>query len=141
MSTCDEGGIRHPPTFRSWPILRTVGVTGPDLLRSGGVLTIAPQRLVCVQHRPFGHDITVEHDGTSVDLYTAWLLPPWFNVTVPVRGKTGVLVASTWLPGRRSLADALRSAGFSVALHNTKTFRGFRWSDMPTDRNRRSTFR
>lgn len=133
MAGGEEEAIRHPPSPESWPIRRTVGVTGPDLLRSGGVLTIAPEHLVCVQHRPFGHDITVEHDGTSVDLYTAWLVPPWFNVTVPVRGKTGVLVASTWLPGRQSLAEALRSAGFSVALHNTKIFRGFRWSDMPFD--------
>lgn len=114
-------------------ITRTVGVTGPDLLRSGGLLTISPGHLVCIQHRPFGQDVVAEHDGTTVDLYTAWLIPPWFNVTVPVRGTTSLLVASTWLPGRRSLTEDLRSAGFTVSLHNTKTFRGFRWSDMPFD--------
>jgi hypothetical protein len=133
MASDEEGHAHGSSQVDPWRVARTVGVTGPDLLRSGGRLTIAPGHLTCVQHRPFGDDVMVKHDGTVVDVYTAWLVPPWFNVTVPVRGKTGLLVASTWLPGRQSLMKVLRSAGFSVALHNTRTFRGFRWSDMPFD--------
>ena len=108
-----------------WPITKAVGVTGPDLLRSGGQLIITPGTLACVQHRPLGDNITVVHDSNSVDVYTARLMPPWFNVTVPVRGKGGLLVASMWIPrmGRsgRNRRNAVVQLFWPISLPHTAT--------------------
>ena len=71
-----------------------------------------------------------KHEGTRVDVYVARLVPLWFNVTVPIRGDGGTLVASMWILGRRKLRQALQAAGFEVVDHVTWTDRGFRWGEM-----------
>jgi hypothetical protein len=65
-----------------------------------------------------------------VDVYVARLVPPWFNVTVPIRGEGGTLVASMWVLGRRKLRRTLQEAGFEVVDHVTWIDRGFRWDEM-----------
>ena len=69
----------------------------------------------------------VTHQGTRVDIYIARLVPPWFNVTVPIRGDGGTLIASTWVLSRRKLRRTLQAAGFEVTEHVTWFDRGFRW--------------
>lgn len=116
-----------------WPVTFEVGLTTPGLWRGGGRLLIAPGSLVCIP----GH-VTAglskaqpgTYRGKQVHLYTARLVPPWFNVTLPVRADTGTLVASMWILGRRRLRQTLREAGFDVVEHVTWTDRGFRWAEM-----------
>jgi hypothetical protein len=62
-----------------------------------------------------------------VDVYVARLVPPWFNVTVPIRRDGGTLVASMWILSRRRLRRTLYEAGFDVTEHVTWTERGFPW--------------
>lgn len=57
-----------------------------------------------------------------VDVYVTRLVPPWFNVTVPIHGKAGTLVASKWVLGRRKLRKAFkrqRSRSLSTSLRST----------------------
>ena len=117
----------------AWPATFGVGVTTPGLWRGGGELTIAPGSLVCTPGRlTAGASAAqpVRHEGTRADVFVARLVPPWFNVTVPVRGEAGTLVASMWILGRRKLRQTLQEAGFEVVEHVTWTDRGFRWGEM-----------
>lgn len=76
----------------------------------------------------------VKHEGTQVDGYVARLVPPWFNVTVPIRGEGGTLVASMWTLGRRKLRRTLQEARFEVVDHVTWFDRGFHRREMNSDR-------
>jgi len=80
----------------------------------------------------------VTHQGTEVHIYVARLVPPWFNVTVPVQGDAGTLIASMWILGRRNLRRTLQAAGFDVTEHVTWFDRGFCWIETrrakPSDR-------
>lgn len=114
----------------SWPVIMTVGLTTPNLLRGTGQLTIAPGLLLCTP-KPltgyFGKAHPLRHQGSRTDIYVAKLLPPWFNVTLPIRADGEMLVASTWILGRRTLRKALDEAGFEVVEHKTWLNRGFDW--------------
>ncbi len=98
----DPRGALQAIRVAPWPIIKHVGVTGPDLLRSGGQLIIAPGTLACIQRRPSGDNITVVHESNSVDVYTARLVPPWFNATVQSEERVGC-----WWRLCGSLADEL----------------------------------
>ncbi len=114
----------------SWPTTFTVGVTTPGLWRGGGQLSIAPGSIVCTPGRLTAGASSaqpVRHDGTQVDVYVARLVPPWFNLTVPIRGDEGTLIASMWILGRRRLRRTLQEAGFEVVDHVTWFDRGFHW--------------
>ncbi len=120
----------------SWPVTFRVGLTTPGLWRGGGKLIVGPGRLTCIPGRVTGavsaaHLVT--HVGKRADIYIARLVPPWFNVSIPVRGQDGTLVASIWLPSRRRLRHVLRAAGFEVVEHVTWVYSGFRWSEMQPD--------
>ena len=91
-------------------------------------MSVAPGSLVCTPGRltaGVSAAQPVKHEGTQVDVYVARLVPPWFNVTVPIRGENGVLVASMWILGRRKLRRTLQEAGFEVVEHVTWFDRGF----------------
>jgi hypothetical protein len=126
MSSID--GDRVP-----WPVTFTVGVTTQQLWRGGGKLSIAPGWLVCTPGRVTAGVSAaqpVKHNGTRVDVFIARLVPPWFNVSIPVRGDAATLVASMWIIGRRKLRRTLQQAGYDVVEHLTWVDRGFRWSEM-----------
>lgn len=117
----------------SWPVIFRVGLTTPGLWRGSGQLAIAPGSLVCSPGRltaGVSAAQPVTHEGTRVDVYVARLVPPWFNVTVPIRGEGRMLVASMWILGRRKLRRAIEEAGFEVVDHVTWIDRGFRWVEM-----------
>lgn len=123
-----------PAMVTSWLTRRfTVGVTAPGLWRGGGVLWVARGSIVCTPGRLTARASSarpVTHEGTQVDIYVARLVPPWFNVTVPLRGEGGTLVASTWILARRKLRRTFQEAGFDVTEHVTWFDRGFHWGDM-----------
>jgi hypothetical protein len=75
----------------------------------------------------------VKHNGSRVDVYVARLVPPWFDLAIPIRGDGGTLVATVWLLARRKVRRALREAGFDVVEHITWIDRGFRWAEMKSD--------
>jgi len=117
----------------SWPIDCQVGIVTPGLLRGVGRLSVAPGTIVCTpgtMTQGLGSAHPVRHEGNRVDVYVARLVPPWFNVSVPIHGKGATLIASMWLLGRWKLRRALEAAGFDVVEHVTWTDRGFRWNDM-----------
>ena len=117
----------------SWPTTFTVGVTTPGLWRGGGQLSVAPGSIVCTPGRLTAGASSahpVRHEGRQVDVYVARLVPPWFNVTVPIRGEGGTLIASMWILGRRKLRRTLQEAGFEVVDHVTWFDRGFHWGEM-----------
>ena len=117
----------------SWPVLFNVGVTTPGLWRGGGHLVVAPGSLECIPGRltsGVSASHSVRHQGAHVDVYVARLVPPWFNVTLPVHGAGETLVASMWIVGRRKLRRTLREAGFDVTEHVTWVDRGFGWAEM-----------
>ena len=72
----------------------------------------------------------VKHKGSRVDVYIARLVPPWFDLAIPIRGNGGTLVATVWLLSRRKVRRALREAGFDVVEHVTWIDRGFSWAEM-----------
>ena len=116
-----------------WPVTFTVGLTTQQLWRGGGELSVAPDWLVCTPGGVTAHLSVaqpVRHAGTRVDVFIARLVPPWFNVSVPVRGEAGTLVASMWIIGRRKLRRTLQQAGYDVVEHVTWVDRGFHWSEM-----------
>ena len=121
----------------AWPKTFRVGVTTPGLWRGGGHLVIAPGFIAC-SPGPLTGALSrageVVHDGRHVDLFVVRLLPPWFNVTIPVRGQAGVRVASTWLLAKHNLRRTLRATGFEVTEHVTWVNRGFRWTEMQSKR-------
>lgn len=117
----------------SWPMTFTVGVTTPGLWRGGGELSVAPGSLVCTPGRLTASASSaqpVKHEEMQVDVFVARLVPPWFNVTVPIRGERGTVVVSMWILARRKLRQALQEAGFDVTEHVTWFDRGFRWGEM-----------
>ncbi|MFZ0058691.1 MAG: hypothetical protein WAL35_01425, partial [Acidimicrobiales bacterium] len=65
-----------------------------------------------------------------MEVYVARLVPPWFALTIPIRGEEGTLVATVLLPDRRKVMRALREAGFDIVEHITWIDRGFRWAEM-----------
>ena len=117
----------------SWPRAFTVGLITPDMWRGGGTLWVAPGSIVCIPRRLTARMSSaqpVTHQRTQVDIYIARLVPPWFNVTVPIRGDGSTLIASTWILGRRGLRRTLQAAGFDVTEHVTWFDRGFRCFEM-----------
>ena len=99
-----------------------VGLITSDLWRGAGTLWVAPGSIVCTPGRltaRVGPVQPVTHQGTQVDIYIARLVPPWFNVTVPIQGDGGTLFASMWILGRRKLRRTLQAAGFDVTEHVT----------------------
>jgi hypothetical protein len=115
------------------PVTFRVGLIGPRLWRGGGQLTIAPGSLLCSPGRLMAgvskaHQ--VRYEGSRVEIYVARLVPPWFDLTIPIRGEGGTLVATIWLLARRKVRQALREAGFDVVEHITWIDRGFRWAEM-----------
>ena len=117
----------------SWPTAFRVGVITPGLWRGSGQLLVAPGSIVCTPGRLTAGASSaqpVTHAGMQVEIYIARLVPPWFNVTVPIRGDGGTLVASMWILARRNLRRTFHEAGFDVAEHVTWLDRGFRWNEM-----------
>ena len=117
----------------SWPATFRVGLIGPRSWRGGGQLTIAPGSLLCSPGRLMAgvskaHQ--VKHEGSRVNVYVARLVPPWFDLIIPIRGEGETLVATVWLLARRKVRRALREAGFDVVEHNTWIDRGFRWAEL-----------
>jgi len=94
---------------------------------------ISPGSLVCVPGRltaGVSQSRPVRHEGRRVDIYVARLIPPWFNVSLPVHGPEGTLVASMWILSRRKLRESLQDAGFDVVEQVTWTDRGFRMTEI-----------
>ncbi len=108
-------------------------MTTKGLWRGGGELLIAPGVLVATPGKltaSLSSARATTHNSMRVDVFAARLVPPWFNVTIPVHGDAGMLVASMSIFARRRIQQTLQSAGFEVHEHVTWTYRGFRWSDM-----------
>jgi hypothetical protein len=106
----------------TWPTTFRVGLTLPGFRRGGGTLWVAPGSIVCIPGRLTAladHVQPVAHQGNQVDIYTTRLVPPWFNVTVPIRGAGGTLLAVIWILGRRKLRQTIQAAGFDVTEHVT----------------------
>lgn len=117
----------------SWPVTLKVGLITGGLWRGSGELSIAPGLLVCTPGRLTGGVSgagAVQHDGTQIDVYIARLVPPNFNVTVPIRSQGQTVIASMSRFSRRRSCRLLRAAGFAVSEHVTWTDRGFRWIEM-----------
>lgn len=116
-----------------WPATFKVGLTTPGLWRGSGLLTVAPGSVVCspanVTKRVSSAEPVVLN-GHNIDIFVAKLVPPWFNVTIPIRGTDGLLIASTWIFARGKLRQTFQSAGFEVTEHVTWTDRGFNWNDL-----------
>jgi hypothetical protein len=96
-------------------------------------LTIAPGSLLCTPGRLMvgvskAHQ--VRYEGSRVEVYVARLVPPWIDLTIPIHGEEGTLIATVWLLARGKVMRALREAGFDVVEHITWIDRGFRWADM-----------
>jgi len=129
----------------TWPKTFSVGVvTFPGYLRGGGVLSVAPGSIMCTPGRVMAslHGArAVRHEGTRVEIYTPRLIPPWFNVSVPIRGEGGTIVAVTWLLSRGSLRRAFQEAGFEVIEHVTWVYRGFRRKEAMQGARRFGLFR
>lgn len=107
-----------------------VGITTSNLWRGSGTLYVAPGFLACEPAglaKKLGEARPVRHEGLVVDLFVARLVPPWFNVTIPIRGVDDVMVASRPLWSRKMLRKLLAEAGFQIVEHVTWTDRGFRW--------------
>jgi hypothetical protein len=113
---------RLPQTF-------TVGAdVGP--VRGGGKLTVAPGQLVFVPGaltRRFSSVSQVEHAGQDVRLVCARWIPPWFNVSIQLRGTEKSCLVVLPLTSRRRLREALKAAGFDVESVTTRVDRK-RWS-------------
>ena len=106
----------------SWPTAFMVGISLPGFRQGSATLWVAPGSIVCTPGRltaRVGPVQPVTHQGTQVDIYIARLVPPWFNVTVPIRGAGSTLFASMWILGRRKLRRTLQAAGFDVTEHVT----------------------
>ena len=117
----------------SWPAKFRVGLIGPRSWRGGGLLTIAPDSLSCSPGRLMARVSKahqVKHEGSTVDVYVARLVPPWFALTIPIRGEGGTLVATVFLLDRRRVRRALREAGFDVVEHITWIDSGFHRAEM-----------
>ena len=110
-----------------------VGLLAPGPRLGGGRLIISPGLLVCRPGRLMTRirDLDeVSYTGPRVDTYLARLVPPWFDLIIPVRGEGGTLVATVLLFDRRKVRRALREAGFNVVEHATWIDRGFRLAEM-----------
>lgn len=110
-----------PATFR-------VGADA-EWIRGGGRPTVAPGQLVYVPDavtRRLGAASPVEHTSRSVRLVCARWIPPWFNVSIQLRGSEGscLVVLPSW--SRRPLYEALEAAGFDVENVTTRLDRK-RW--------------
>lgn len=110
----------------------SVGIRAPSIA-GGGHLDVAPGFLGCrlgkFTARVSGID-SVRHEGTTVDMFTARLVPPWFNVCVRVDDGERAVGASTWILGRRTLTRTLTACGFTVVEHHTWFFRGMRLQEL-----------
>jgi hypothetical protein len=112
---------RLPATF-------TVGADA-EWIRGGGRLTGVPGQLVFMPDavtRRLGSASPVEHASRSVRLVRARWIPPWFNVSIQLRGTEGscLVVLPSW--SRRRLREALLAAGFDVEDVTTRLDRK-RW--------------
>jgi hypothetical protein len=113
---------RLPATFRVGAYAERIG--------GGGRLTVAPGQLVFepdVVTRRLGSAASVEHASRTVRLVRARWIPPWFNVSIQLRGPEGscLVMLPSW--SRRRLRDALDAAGFDVEDVTTRLDRK-RWS-------------
>jgi hypothetical protein len=98
----------------SWPAKFRVGLIGPRSWRGGGLLTIAPDSLSCSPGRlmaSVSKAHQVKHEGSTVDVYVARLVPPWFDLTIPIRGEGGTLVATVWLLARHRVKRRFERLG------------------------------
>ncbi|HEX4324851.1 MAG TPA: hypothetical protein VHZ77_09515 [Gaiellaceae bacterium] len=105
----------------------TVGVAARGGVRGGGTLIIGNGRLECQLGRGSRSISGVErvrHEGTTVDVYRARLIPFWCNVSVVIDDGEAAMLASKSAFGLRSLETALTEAGFQVRVHHTWTDRG-----------------
>ena len=122
----------NPPDW-IWPVTLQAGVIVPGLWRGNGYLTIEPGRLRCTPGQILsflGNSSTVVHQGPEVDIFVGRLIPPWFNVSIPIRGTENLLIATRWIVGLRKVVRTLEAAGYSVKEHRTWVDRGFRWAEM-----------
>src|ERR1700722_4168527 len=118
------------------PHIFKVGVT-TSKASGGGRLQVEQHSVVCelgpVNRKVSGLS-TVKQYGARIDIYVAKLVPPWFNVSVPISDGENLVRASMWLPGLRKLREALSSAGFQVSVHRTWLERGpSPYTDFATD--------
>lgn len=110
-----------------WPVSFQVGFIAPDGVSGPGRLEVEPGAIRCVSTFSLGgarSGRTWTHTDRTVNLYIARLVPPWFSVALSLHEGSESFGASTWLPGRRRLADTVASAGFAVAEHRTWLYRG-----------------
>jgi hypothetical protein len=92
------------------------------IVHGGGVLRVAPQRVTLTVDRMtrlLAPEPPFVHTDKNVDLVTARLVPPWFNVAVLLRDGDRSAAATTWLGGRGELRRALQGAGFDVHERTT----------------------
>lgn len=112
---------RVPATFRVGAYVGSVG--------GSGRLTVAPGQLGFVPDsltRRLGAP-RVEHEGCRVKLVWARWSPPWFNVSIQLRGTQKSCLVMLPQPSRRRLRDALQATGFDVEEVTTRVSRS-RWS-------------
>jgi hypothetical protein len=97
----------------------------PDGMSGPGEVLVAPGSITCRPTVSLSRaNQAWTHTDREVSLYVARLVPPWFNVALSLHDGGQHFAASTWLPGRRSLANTLTAAGFSVTEHRTWLHRG-----------------
>jgi hypothetical protein len=113
---------RLPATFRAGAAVGSVG--------GGGKLSVEPGHLVFVPDaltRRFASVSRVEHASRGVKLVCARYIPPWFNVSIQLRGTQGscLVILPQW--SRRRLGEALEAAGFDVEYVTTRLSRQ-RWT-------------
>jgi hypothetical protein len=70
---------------------------------------------------------SVEHGSRRVRLVWARWIPPWFNVSVQLRGTENSCIVVLPQTSRRRLRNALQAAGFDVEEVTTRVSRS-RWS-------------
>ena len=92
-----------------------------------GRLTIAPGLLVGTPGG-WAKDRLAEviHASDTVDIHVTRLIPPWFNVAVPIRGAGGQLVACMSVFALPRVTRTFTLAGFSIRKHLTWLDRGIR---------------
>ena len=96
----------------------TVGVAARGGVRGGGTLTIRSGRLECQLGRASRSVSGVErirHEGMTVDVYRARLVPFWFNVSVVIDDGHAAMLASKSAFGLRGLEATLTEARFPRA--------------------------
>ena len=104
-----------------------VGLTA-NYLNGGGRLIVAPGYLEVRSTRltkRFSGVKSVRHHGSNVDLYTARLVPPWFNCSVIVSDGQRSVLGCFPIWTRKHVAMALQEAGFNVIFRTSLFGRGY----------------